>query len=86
VKARTKYEAYGRAREAMFRATHKRVAPWTVVNFNDQREGRLTLIRHLLDQVPDRRVKESPTKLPPLRKKPARERFTGRVKPIEPRY
>ena len=86
VKARAKYVAYGRAREAMFKATHKRFAPWTVVNFNDQRAGRLTLIRHLLDQVPDRRVHEAPTRLTPLRKKPAKERFTGRVKPLDTRY
>ena len=75
---------YGRAREAMFRATHKRRAPWTVVDFNDQRIGRLTLIRHLLDQVPDLKVKAKPTKLPKLRSKLAKERFTGRVKPIPP--
>jgi polyphosphate kinase 2 len=86
VKAREKYVEYGRAREAMFRATHKKYAPWTAVNFNDQREGRLTLIRHLLDQVPDRRVREAPTKLPRLRTPPAKERFTGRVKPLPPRY
>ena len=84
VQARAKYVEYGRAREAMFRATHKRRAPWTVVDFNDQRIGRLTLIRHLLDQVPDRKVKEKPTQLPKLRKKLATERFTGRVKPIPP--
>ena len=84
VQARARYVEYGRAREAMFRATHKRRAPWTVVNFNDQRIGRLTLIRHLLDQVPDRKVKEKPTQLPRLRKRLAKERFTGRVKPIPP--
>ena len=86
VQARRKYVEYGRARETMFRATHKRRAPWTVVNFNDQRVGRLTLIRHLLDQVPDRKVHEKPTKLPRLRKPLAKERFTGKVKPIPPRY
>ena len=86
VKARTKYVEYGRAREAMFRATHKPYAPWTVVNFNDQRVGRLTLIRHLLDRVPDRRVREAPMKLPRLRGAPASERFTGRVKPLAPYY
>ncbi|MDQ3170409.1 MAG: polyphosphate kinase 2 [Acidobacteriota bacterium] len=84
VQARRKYVEYGRARDAMFRATHTRHAPWTVVSFNDQREGRLTLIRHLLDQVPDRRVREKPTQLPPLRKKPSKERFMGPVKPIPP--
>ena len=85
VQARRKYVEYGRARDVMFRATHTRHAPWTVVSFNDQREGRLTLIRHLLDRVPDRRVREKPTTLPPLRRKPAKERFTGAVKPIPPR-
>ncbi len=84
VQARRKYVEYGRARDVMFRATHTRHAPWTVVSFNDQREGRLTLIRHLLDRVPDRRVREKPTTLPPLRRKPAKERFTGPVKPIPP--
>ena len=82
VQARRKYVEYGRARDAMFRATHTRHAPWTVVSFNDQRAGRLTLIRHLLDRVPDRRVRETPTRLPPLRRRPAKERFTGPVKPI----
>lgn len=43
----------------MLEATHSRVAPWTLVDFNDQRVGRLTLIRHLLDQIPDRKVKET---------------------------
>ena len=84
VQARRRYVEYGRARDAMFRATHTRYAPWTVVSFNDQRVGRLTLIQHLLDQVPDRRVREKATELPPLRTKPAKERFTGPVKPIPP--
>ena len=51
--ARSKYVAYGRARDRMIAATHARQAPWAIVEFNDQRRGRLNLIRHLLDQVPD---------------------------------
>ncbi|MDQ3068157.1 MAG: polyphosphate kinase 2 [Acidobacteriota bacterium] len=86
VEARKKYVEYGRARDAMFRATHKRRAPWTVVDFNDQKAGRLTLIRHLLDQVPDRRVRETPIALPRLKRRPVKERFTGPVKPIPPRF
>jgi hypothetical protein len=31
-------------------------APWTLVDFNDQRLGRLTLIRDLLDRLPDTHV------------------------------
>ena len=86
LEARTRYADYGRARDAMFRATHKKHAPWFVVDFNDQRAGRLNLIRHLLDQVPDSKVDEKPLKLPPLSGKPGRERYTGPVKPIVGRY
>ena len=31
-------------------------APWTVVDYNDQKHGRLTLIRDLLDRLPDTHV------------------------------
>ena len=36
----------------MLTATHTGWAPWTLVDFNDQRRGRLTLIRDLLDRLP----------------------------------
>ena len=86
LEARTRYEDYGRAREAMFATTHTKFAPWYVVNFDDQREGRLTLIRHLLDRVPDTRVPLETIDLPPLSRKPRKERFTGAVKPLRRRY
>ncbi len=86
LKSRTLYAEYGRARDAMFRATHRRHAPWFAVDFNDQRRGRLNLIRHLLDHVPDSRVPVQRVKLPPLRGKPGKERFTGPVRPIRNRY
>lgn len=86
LKARTLYAEYGRARDAMFRATHRRHAPWVVVDFNDQRRGRLNLIRHLLDHVPDSRVPAQQVKLAPLRGRPGKERYTGPVRPIRNRY
>ncbi|MGZ3249289.1 MAG: polyphosphate kinase 2, partial [Croceibacterium sp.] len=76
VAARTKYDAYTTAREAMLRATHTEWAPWTLVDFNDQKQGRLTLIRDLLDRIPECKVKEAQVKLPKLRKKPSQERFS----------
>ena len=79
--AREKYRGYGKARDAMFEATHRPGALWVVVDFNDQRVGRLTLIRHLLDHVPDYRLPDEPMQLPPLQRKRAKERFRG---PIEP--
>jgi hypothetical protein len=66
----------------MFRATHTRHAPWCVVSFNDQRRGRLALIRHLLDQVPDTRVPTGSIELPPLTAKPKKERFRTSLRPI----
>nr|WP_298150123.1 polyphosphate kinase 2 [uncultured Pseudoxanthomonas sp.] len=83
LKAREKYADYTAAREAMLEATHTAHAPWTLVDFNDQRVGRLTLIRDLLDRLPDTRVPVEPLGLPPLRGKLHKERY-GVLKPIKP--
>ena len=80
--AREKYADYTAAREAMLKATHKRHAPWTLVNFNDQKRGRLTLIRDLLDRLPDTRCPEDKVDWPELGHEPLEEKF-GVVKPIK---
>jgi polyphosphate kinase len=82
LKSREKYEAYGKARDQMLDATHTRFAPWTLVDFNDQKRGRLTLIRHLLDHLPDTRVPDEAIQFPLLLSAPLKERFRGPVKPI----
>jgi polyphosphate kinase len=82
LKARERYDDYGRARDRMLKATHNKFAPWTLVDFNDQRRGRLTLISNLLARVPDRKVPQQEMKFPPLSDKPQREKFRGPVKPI----
>jgi polyphosphate kinase 2 len=84
LKAREKYAEYGKARDAMLKATHTPTTPWTLVDFNDQRLGRLTLIRDLLDRIPDVRVPEQKVEFPPLPHAPLKERFTGPLKPIKP--
>ena len=43
VEARTRYDDYTEARERMLEATHTPHAPWTLIDFNDQALGRLTL-------------------------------------------
>ena len=83
LEARRKYAEYGRARDTMLEATHKRHAPWTLVDFNDQRLGRLTLIRHLLDSLPDREVPATPIAFTPLGHAPLDERFRV-LRPIPP--
>ncbi|MET0251839.1 MAG: polyphosphate kinase 2 [Novosphingobium sp.] len=81
VAARERYDAYTAAREAMLRATHTGHAPWTLVDFNNQRSGRLTLIRDLLARVPDTLISEPPVELPPLAGEPSDETFTV-LKPL----
>ena len=66
----------------MFKHTHSKHAPWTVVDFNDQKRGRLVLIRDLLDRLPDVKLNDEPLNLPALTGKPEKERFNGPCKPI----
>jgi polyphosphate kinase 2 len=80
--ARAKYADYTRARQAMLEATHTKAAPWTLVDFNDQRRGRLTMIRHLIDALPEHAVPETLIELPPLGHEPLKERFKAGLKPI----
>jgi polyphosphate kinase 2 len=81
VAARERYEDYTMARDAMLRATHTPYAPWTVVDYNDQRIGRLTLIRDLLDRIPETELPASELPWPPLQERPRKERY-GFLKPI----
>ena len=82
--ARHRYAEYGQARDEMLQATHAKHAPWTLVNFNDQRLGRLTLIRHLLAQFPDCSVPDEWMDFPPLKGQPSVESFDGPLQPIQP--
>jgi polyphosphate kinase len=82
LKAREKYADYTAAREAMLAATHTRHAPWTLVDFNDQRRGRLALIRDLLERLPDTAVPDEKIEFPPLPGKPLKETFRVKLRPI----
>lgn len=81
--ARDKYDEYTLAREDMLKATHSDHAPWTLVDFNDQRRGRLTLIRDLLDRLPDTAVEPEALELAPLGHEPSVEGYTV-LKPLKP--
>jgi polyphosphate kinase 2 len=80
--AREKFDEYTEARETMFKATHSNWAPWTLVDFNDQKLGRLTLIRNLLDRLPDTATAETAIDWPPLDHMPIEEKY-GVIKPID---
>jgi len=75
LKARERYADYTEAREAMLAATHTAHAPWTLVDFNDQRRGRLTMIRHWLGSLPWQAPDDPALKLPKLSGKPLPERY-----------
>ncbi len=79
--ARAKYDEYTKAREAMLKATHTDHAPWTLVDFNDQRRGRLTLVRDLLSRIPDTHEDPEAIDFPDLDRKPAKEKYKV-LKPI----
>jgi polyphosphate kinase 2 len=79
--ARAKYDDYTQAREAMLAASHTPHAPWTIVDFNDQRRGRLTLVRDLLRRIPDTHEEPEAMDLPDLGREPVAESY-GVLKPI----
>ena len=81
VAARAKYADYTNARERMLKATHTQHAPWTLVDFNNQALGRLTLLRHLLDRIPDTELPLADIPWPALEHEPLKERF-GVIEPI----
>ena len=80
--AREKYAAYTDARAAMLEATHNDNAPWTLIDFNDQKRGRLTLIRDLLDRLPDTHVAPPTIDFPEISGKSAKESYAV-LKPIQ---
>jgi len=81
VHARDRYEAYTEARERMLEATHTDFAPWTLVEFNDQAVGRLTLLRDFLNRVPDTSLPAKEMDWPPLAGEPLKERYRA-LQPI----
>ena len=77
--SRQKYAEMGRLRDEMIERTHRPYAPWFVVDFNDQKRGRINLIRHLLEHVPRKEESIPEVKLPKLKGKPLRENVTGKA-------
>jgi polyphosphate kinase len=55
---------YSRARDAMFKATDTRYAPWRVVRSDDKRRARLNCISQLLELIPYKKQSRPKVKLP----------------------
>jgi polyphosphate kinase 2 len=69
--SRAKWYEYSRARDAMFKATDTRAAPWYVVRSDDKRRARLNVIAHLLNAIPHKKIKRQKVKLPDRSRKHA---------------
>lgn len=77
--ARQKYAEMGKLRDVMIERTSSAHAPWFVVDFNDQKKGRVNLIRHLLQQLPLEAKPVPAVKLPKLKGKPKAEHVTDKA-------
>ena len=62
--SRERWYDYSRARDAMFKATDTRFAPWYVVRSDDKRTARLNTIAHLLSMIPHKKLPDVKVKLP----------------------
>jgi polyphosphate kinase 2 len=64
IKSYTRWEDYTRARDAMFKATDSKWAPWYVAQSDDKRRARLNIISHLLSQIRYKKAPHDKVKLP----------------------
>jgi polyphosphate kinase 2 len=62
--SRSKWFEYSRARDRMLEATDTKWAPWYILNSNDKKRARLNCIRHILDQIPYKKVHAEKVTLP----------------------
>ena len=65
LQSRAKWDAYSRAKDALFAYTDIKQAPWYVVDADDKRRARLNVIKHLLSLVPYEEIPAQPVVLPP---------------------
>ncbi|GHG49341.1 polyphosphate kinase 2 [Streptomyces griseocarneus] len=61
----TRWEAYSRAKDEMFRHTDTPESPWHVVESDHKRSARINMISHLLSTVPYHAVPGPDLELPP---------------------
>jgi polyphosphate kinase 2 (PPK2 family) len=70
VEARTRWEAYTRAKETMLERAHLPDSPWWIVDAVDKKRARLNCISHLLSQIAYGAVQYQPVVLPPRMRNP----------------
>jgi len=76
VKSFSRWFDYSRARDAMFKASSHKAAPWHVLRSNDKKRARLNGIKHILSLIPYERVKKDKPKLP---KRSTKDRYEDKL-------
>ncbi len=61
----TRWYDYSQARDAMLKKTDTKHAPWYLVRSDDKKRARLNCIAHILSQIPYKKIKRKPVRLPP---------------------
>ena len=77
LKSCNRWYDYSRARDAMFAATDTAWAPWHITDADDKKRARLSIISHLLSQVPYKPLAHQDTKLPNCSRSAARRRASS---------
>jgi len=78
LQAQELWDAYSKAKDAMFLATDRKKTPWFVVNSNNKKSARLNCISHLLDQIPYKELEFEKPKIKKMKK--------SRYEPIKYKY
>jgi polyphosphate kinase 2 len=71
--SRERWYQYSKARDEMLEATDSEHAPWNILHSDDKRRARLNCIRHLLEQIPHKKLRTTKVELPQRSKKGAYE-------------
>ena len=62
--SRERWYAYSRARDQMLEATDTGFAPWYILRSDDKRTARLNALRHVIEQIPYKKLPHEKVKLP----------------------
>jgi polyphosphate kinase 2 len=76
VKSYSRWYDYSRARDAMFEATSNKCAPWFVLQSNDKKRARLNGIKHILSQIPYKKIKRDKIR---LGKRSEKDRYDDKI-------
>ena len=76
LKSYSRWYDYSRARDAMLSATNHDAAPWHVLRSDDKKRARLNGIKHILSQIPYKRIKRPKIE---LTKRSNKNRYNDRL-------